>query len=74
MIATFLVMDQTGDTRHDFDLEDNEQLAKAEARFRELIADGYTPATRRMSGEVALVRSLDPSAKETLFYPRLVGG
>ncbi|WP_338701340.1 MULTISPECIES: hypothetical protein [unclassified Bradyrhizobium] len=73
-MATILVMDHTGDTRQSFDPEDGEQLAWANARFAELTSDGYTAAVRRSSGEAALVRALDPTAEETLFYPRLVGG
>ncbi|MHC2334580.1 hypothetical protein [Bradyrhizobium sp. USDA 4454] len=73
-MATILVMDHSGDTRQQFDPNDREQLAWANARFAELTADGYTAAVRRSSGEAALVRALDPVAEETLFYPRLVGG
>jgi len=73
-MATLLVMDHTGDTRHYFDPGDREQLAEAEARFKQLISDGYTAATRRPSGNSVLALSLDPTAEETLFYPRLVGG
>ncbi|QOZ38100.1 hypothetical protein [Bradyrhizobium sp. CCBAU 53421] len=73
-MATILVMDHSGDTKQQFDPNDSEQLAWAHARFSELTSDGYTAAVRRSSGEAALVRTLDPTAEETLFYPRLVGG
>lgn len=72
-MATLLIMDHTGDTRQYFDPENSEQLAWAEARFRELTSEGYTAAIRKASG-TAMIRSLDPGADETLFYPRLVGG
>ncbi len=35
-MASQIVMDQTGDTRHEFDPENAEALARAEQRFREL--------------------------------------
>ncbi|MGY3444772.1 MULTISPECIES: hypothetical protein [unclassified Bradyrhizobium] len=73
-MAELFIMDQTGDTRYEFDPADREQLTRAETRFGELISEGYTAAARRADGETVLVRSLDPAAKETLFYPRLVGG
>ena len=73
-MATLLIMDQSGDTRQDFNPEDHDELAWAEARFRELASEGYTAAVRKASGEAALVRSLDPAAEQILFYPRLVGG
>jgi hypothetical protein len=67
-------MDHTGDTRHQFDGADAEALAKAEERFRKLARHGFTAAVRTPSGDVTVTRTFDPTAGETLFYPRLVGG
>ncbi|MGC2809685.1 MAG: hypothetical protein WA303_04845 [Bradyrhizobium sp.] len=73
-MATQIVMDHTGDTRHHFDPKDVKALVTAERRFKELTRAGFTAATRSGSGDVALTRTFDPTAQETLFYPRLVGG
>ena len=73
-MATQIVMDPTGDTRHHFDPKDVKALADAERRFKELTGAGFTAATRSGPGDVALSRTFDPAAEETLFYPRLVGG
>jgi hypothetical protein len=73
-MATHLVMDHTGDTRHSFDASDEQALAKAEERFKKLTGLGFTAAVRTGSGEVARLNSFDPTAGETLFFPRLVGG
>jgi hypothetical protein len=73
-MATQIVMDRTGDTRHQFDANDELALSKAEERFRELTTVGFTAAVRTASGEVTLQRAFDPTAEETLFYPRLAGG
>ena len=73
-MATQIVMDHTGDSRHPFDQTEPEGLAKAERRFRELTGQGFTAATRTAAGDLKVVRTFDPSADETLFYPRLVGG
>jgi hypothetical protein len=73
-MATQIVMDHTGDTRHCFNPEDVQARAKAERRFMEFTAAGFTAAVRTASGEVSKVRSFDPTAEETLFFPRLVGG
>jgi hypothetical protein len=35
---------------------------------------GFTAAVRTASGEVTMQRTFDPTAEETLFFPRLVGG
>jgi hypothetical protein len=62
------------DTRHTFDVMDAKAVAEAEKRFEELTGRGFTAAIRTTSGEAALTRSFDPTAEETLFIPRLVGG
>src|SRR3954454_266394 len=73
-MANQIVMDRTGDTRHIFNNQDRAEVAKAEQRFRELTGAGFTAAVRSGPGEQRIVRSFDPTADETLFYPRLVGG
>jgi len=73
-MAVQIVMDRSGDSRHPFDPEDGQELARAERRFRELTKSGFTAAVRTASGEMLHTRSFDPSAEETLFFPRIVGG
>jgi hypothetical protein len=73
-MATQIVMDRTGDTRHEFDPADARALAEAEERFRMLTDAGFTAATRNGEGRAELLRTFDPSAEETLFFPRLQGG
>ena len=74
ILATQIVMDHSGDTRTYFDAKDAQALANAEARFRKLTARGFTAAVRTKTGEVMRVTSFDPTAEETLFFPRIVGG
>jgi hypothetical protein len=69
-----IVIDRTGDTRHEFDPADVAAVAEAEARFKELTAAGFTAALRKGEGRSELVRAFDPTAEETLFFPRLRGG
>ena len=73
-MATQIVMDHTGDTRHHFDADDLKALSKAEERFKFLTAVGFTAAVRDHTGRTTVTRSFDPTAEETLFFPRLVGG
>ena len=73
-MAIQIVMDRTGDTRHTFDAQDRAAVAKAERRFMELTGAGFTAAVRTGPGEQRVIRSFDPTAEVTLFYPRLVGG
>jgi hypothetical protein len=73
-MATQIVMNQNGDSRYFFRTTDANELARAEKRFNELTGKGFTAAVRTGPGQVARIRSFDPAAEETLFYPRLVGG
>lgn len=73
-MATQIVMDHTGDTRYHFNTQDTEALAAAKRRFKELTFAGFTAAVRTASGEATIVKTFDPTADETLFYPRFVGG
>ncbi len=73
-MATQIVMDLNGDSRHYFTPTDADALKRAEARFKELTGKGFTAAVRTGPGEVTRISSFDPTAEETLFFPRLVGG
>lgn len=73
-MATQIVMDATGDSRHEFNPADANDLAKAQLRFKELTGVGFTAAVRRSDGRSELIRAFDPSAEETIFFPRLRGG
>jgi hypothetical protein len=73
-MASQIIMDHTGDTRHTFDAGDRAAVKEAEERFMELTDAGFTAAVRSGPGEQRVIRSFDPGAEETLFYPRLVGG
>ena len=70
-MAVQIVMDQTGDSRHCFNPDDEQGLATAERRFKELTGAGFTAAVRNASGEVSKVTSFDPAAEETLYSPAL---
>jgi hypothetical protein len=73
-MATQIVMDRTGDSRHSFDAKNADALLKAEQRFKELTGAGFTAAVRTAAGEAVVKHTFDPAADETLFFPRLVGG
>jgi hypothetical protein len=73
-MATQIVMDHTGDTRHQFDPADVRAVAEAERRFKELTGAGFTAAKRLGEGKSEVLKTFDPTAEETLFIPRLRGG
>ena len=73
-MATQIVMDHSGDSRHFFDNSEADALAEAERLFLEFTSEGYTAAVRTGPGEITRITAFDPAAEETLFFPRLVGG
>ncbi|MCP3397798.1 hypothetical protein NLM25_12630 [Bradyrhizobium sp. CCGB01] len=52
----------------------SKRLAEAEWRLKKLIDQGFTAAMRMATGDLNVVRTFDPTAEETLSYPRLVSG
>ena len=64
-MATQIIMDHNGDTRHNFDAKDAKALSKAERRFKALTGAGSTAATRTASGEPVVTCTFDPTAEET---------
>jgi hypothetical protein len=74
IMAKQIVMNTTGDTQHEFDPADAAAVAEASTRFKELTGAGFTAAVRRGAGASQLVRHFDPTADETVFFPRLRGG
>ncbi|MBP0110421.1 MULTISPECIES: hypothetical protein [Bradyrhizobium] len=73
-MAIQIVMDHSGDSQHFFDESNAEALAEAEKRFLQFAFKGYTAAVRKGPGEITRITAFDPTAEETLFFPRLVGG
>ena len=61
-MATQIIMDLNGDTRHNFDAKDVKALLEAERRFNALTGAGFTAATRTASGEPVVTRTFDPRA------------
>ena len=68
-MAIQIVMDRTG--RYTFDTRDRAAVDEAEKRFTELTVVGFRAAVRTGPGQQRVVRSFDPAAEETLFFPRL---
>ena len=57
-MPTQIVMDHTGDSRHVFDRQDAEALARAKQRFQDLTGQGFTAAVREVEGQSRLVESI----------------
>jgi hypothetical protein len=73
-MARQIVMDATGDTRYEFNSTDAAAMKEAEKRFQELTGAGFTAAVRTGRGQSKLTRDFNPTAEETVFFPRLKGG
>jgi hypothetical protein len=70
-----IVMDRSGDTRHEFDMADARSVGLAEKRFRELTGKGFRAvALAKDGGPGRLLGKFDPQVEQTLFIPQLQGG
>lgn len=70
-----IVMDNTGDTRHDFDVDNSTEVEKAMSRFNELIAQGKfasVPSNDGHSGRS--IKEFDPTAEKIIFRNQFIGG
>jgi hypothetical protein len=71
-MPTQIVMDRSGDTRHQFDAAD---AARAEKRFRELTQRGFKAIALGENGaENRVLKAFDPEVERTMFIPQLEGG
>jgi hypothetical protein len=74
-MAVQIVMDGSGDTRHEFDVTDIASIALAEQRFMELTGNGFRAvALGKDEGSGELIDTFDPNVEQTLFIPQLKGG
>jgi hypothetical protein len=70
-----IVLDHTGDTRHQFDPADATAVAAAEARFLELTGKGFRAVSPGPDGDAGkIVTEFDPKTEQVLFIPQLQGG
>jgi len=70
-----IVMDRSGDTRHEFDSQDVDAVARAEGRFHELTARGFRAVELGKGGSAGqLLREFSTDTEETLFIPQIQGG
>ncbi len=74
-MAVQIVMDRTGDTRHEFDATDARAVSLAEKRFKELTGRGFRAVALGKGGAPGkVIGRFDPEVERTLFIPQLQGG
>jgi hypothetical protein len=73
-MATQIVMDHSGDSRHFFDTSDADALAEAERLFLEFTSKGYTAAVRTSPGEVTRITTFLQRRKRHCFSRGLWAG
>ena len=74
-MAVQIVMDRTGDSRHEFDATDARAVSLAEKRFKELTGRGFRAVALGEGGAPGkVIGRFDPQVERTLFIPQLQGG
>jgi hypothetical protein len=74
-MSILIVMDRSGDTRHEFDPNDPRALASADRQFRELTGKGFRAVALNRNGQPGrLTTVFDPAVDQILFIPQLRGG
>lgn len=73
-MPTQIIMDRTGDTRHQFDATTPAEVTDAEKRFNEMIGKGHVAIDMKNDGTGKVIKAFDPTVETTIFRPFLIGG
>ena len=75
-MTTFIILDQTGDTRVKFDTTDDTAVKEAMERFNDLVGNkGYRAAKLGTDGATGeLVDKFNKEDENVLFIPQIIGG
>jgi hypothetical protein len=69
------IMDESGDSRIQWDKDNQEEIAKAEARFNELKAKGFMAYSVNKKGDKGtVINSFDPAAERIIMHSQMIGG
>jgi hypothetical protein len=69
------ILDDTGDTRMQWDRNNPAEVSKAEARFNELKAKGYLAYSVSKKGDQGeVLNAFDPTAERIILHARMIGG
>lgn len=75
MTGEMRVMDQTGDTKVEWNKDNVEEVAAARATFDALRKKDYLAYTMAAGGQKGeVIREFDPSAQKIILAKRMVGG
>jgi hypothetical protein len=75
LISHLIVLDETGDSRVQWDRNNPEQVAAARARFDELKAKRYLAYKVDASGNQGeVINKFDPSAERIILHTPMIGG
>lgn len=74
-MSELIVMDETGDTRLQWEKDRADQVKAAEERFHKLRGEGYAAYKVNAKGEQAeVIQHFDPTLEKILFRPPMQGG
>lgn len=69
------IMDETGDSRIQWDKSDPSQVAKARARFDELKKKGYMAySVSKKGGMDEIINNFDENAERIIMHSQMIGG
>jgi hypothetical protein len=74
-MAVHIIMDRSGDTKHEFDVKDRVSIEEAEARFKQLTGTGFMAVALSDDGKPGRqIKAFDETVNATMFIPQLQGG
>jgi hypothetical protein len=74
-VSTLCVLDETGDSRIQWDRNNPQQIAAARARFDELKAKRYLAyKVDAKGGQGEVIQTFDPNAERIILHAPMIGG
>lgn len=74
-MGKLFIQDHTGDTQHEFKVDDEASVKDAERIFNEFMAKGHRAAAMSNDGSPGkLMRKFDATEEKILIFPQLQGG
>lgn len=74
-MSELMIVDQTGDTRLQWNKKNAEEIAAAKLRFDELKTKGYLAyKVDKSGGQGEVLHEFDANAERIILNPRMIGG
>jgi hypothetical protein len=73
-MSQLIILDNTGDTRHDFTPDDADSVARCMEAFESMTKKGHWAVDNSVIGAGKVIKAFDRTATRITMHPQLIGG